>query len=90
MVSEHVNVRITGYLRDHLNQQIGSVGLYENASEYIRDLIRRDLKDRQEAWRWLEENLENGLQAEEGSFLKISAEEIITDAKKRHLGHNKG
>ena len=50
-VSENVNVRITGELQNHLQQQIGRHGLYVNASEYIRSLIHQDLKSREEdAW----------------------------------------
>lgn len=83
MVSENINVRVTGNLRDHLNQQIGDNGLYDNASEYIRDLIRRDLHDKQEAWRWLKEKLEPGLRADEGEFTAVSLEEIIARSKAR-------
>ena len=57
MASENVNVRVTGELRAHLQRQVGTHGLYENASEYIRDLIRRDLKSRNEAWEWLRKEL---------------------------------
>jgi len=37
-------VRIRGVLCDHVAAQIGSDGLYANANEYVRDLIRRDLE----------------------------------------------
>lgn len=84
MTSENVNVRITGPLRDHLIQQIGANGLYENASEYIRDLIRADIKEKEEAWRWLREKLEPGMLADDSEFVKITAEEIIAGAKKRY------
>ena len=50
MASESIHVRVTGPLQDHIQQQIGKNGLYENASEYIRALIRRDLQSRTEAW----------------------------------------
>lgn len=85
MASENVNVRITGSLRNHLNQQIGASGLYENASEYIRDLIRRDLQSKQEAWQWLQKKLEPGLRADDSEFVKVSKEEIIARSKERHL-----
>lgn len=44
MASTNINVRIKGELQTHLQQQVGEHGLYENASEYIRALVRGDLK----------------------------------------------
>jgi antitoxin ParD1/3/4 len=77
MASENVNVRVTGDLRNHLQQQIGQYGLYENASEYIRDLIRRDLKDRKSAWEWLRAELEPGLRADKSQFIHVTAADVI-------------
>ena len=37
-----LNVRVSGPLRDHVAENVGNDGLYENVSEYVRDLIRRD------------------------------------------------
>mgnify|MGYP003492043158 CR=1 FL=1 len=36
-----INVRVKGIMANHINTMIG--GLYENQSEYIRDLIRNDM-----------------------------------------------
>jgi len=77
MASENVNVRITGALRAHLDQQTGEKGLYENASEYVRALVREDLKDSKEAWNWLRAHLEQGLRAKEEEFVEVSASEVI-------------
>ena len=40
-----INVRVKGPMAAHLESVIGPNGLYENQSEYIRDLIRRDMAD---------------------------------------------
>lgn len=77
MGSENVNVRVTGDLRNHLQQQIGQYGLYENASEYIRDLIRRDLKDRKTAWEWLRQELDPGLRTDESQFIRVTSTDVI-------------
>lgn len=77
MGSENLNVRVTGDLRTHLQQQIGQYGLYENASEYIRDLIRRDLKDRKTAWEWLRQELEPGLRTDENQFIRVTSDDVI-------------
>ena len=37
-----LNVRVGGELGDHVAWNVGDNGLYENVSEYVRDLIRRD------------------------------------------------
>lgn len=38
----NVNVKITGTLREYFDHQITPNGDYESASEYVRDLVRRD------------------------------------------------
>lgn len=35
-----INVRVTGKLRTFIAEQTSPSGLYESASEYVRDLIR--------------------------------------------------
>ncbi|RLL49700.1 transcriptional regulator [Mariprofundus sp. EBB-1] len=77
MVAANINVRIKGELQTHLQQQVGEHGLYENASEYIRALIRRDLKSRDESWDWLKRNLEPALRADESEFIEVTAENVI-------------
>ncbi len=81
MATENVNVRVTGKLRKHLQQQIGAYGLYENASEYIRTLIRHDLKSRQEVWEWLSKELEPALRADESAYVEVTADDVITRNK---------
>ncbi|MDX8391455.1 MAG: hypothetical protein R8K53_02650 [Mariprofundaceae bacterium] len=83
MASENVNVRITGELRAHLQQQTGAHGLYENASEYVRDLIRCDLKERKEAWAWLRAELEPALRAREDEYIEVKAADVIARNKGR-------
>lgn len=77
MASESIHVRVTGLLQAHIQQQIGQDGLYENASEYIRALIRRDLQSRTEAWEWLQKRLEPALRADENDYIAVSAEDVI-------------
>ncbi len=78
MASENVNVRVTGELRSHLQQQVGIHGLYENASEYIRDLIRRD-KNRadQQAFDRLKAELTLAFSEPDNSYAPLSASEVI-------------
>lgn len=81
MASVNVNVRVTGELQNHLQQQLGSHGLYNNASEYIRSLIRQDLKSRDEAWSWLRSELEPALRADEDKYISVTAADVIARNK---------
>ncbi|MHC4458286.1 MAG: ribbon-helix-helix domain-containing protein [Planctomycetota bacterium] len=63
-MAEGVNVRITGKLRRFIEEQAGPNGLYESASEYVRDLIRRDYQRQEERkWSWLMDQLRPGMEA---------------------------
>jgi putative addiction module CopG family antidote len=82
MPSDNLNVRVTGKLRAFVNQQIGPDGFYENASEYVRDLIRRDLESRTQSWEWLKAQLEPGLRADASEFVSASADDVIRRNRK--------
>lgn len=82
-MAEGLNVRISGKLRKFIERQTGPDGLYESASEYVRDLIRQDYKHREEhEWSWLKEQLQPAMNADESEFVSLNAEEIIKTAKK--------
>ncbi len=86
-MAEGVNVRITGKLRRFIEEQAGINGLYESASEYVRDLIRRDYQRQEEQkWSWLVDQLRPGMQADESEFGPLDPEEIIKAAKKEKAG----
>ena len=78
-----VNVRITGKLLRFIEEQASPDGLYESASEYVRDLIRRDYQREEERkWSWLLDQLRPGMEADESEFVPLDPEEIIKTAKK--------
>lgn len=85
-MAEGVNVRLNGPLRDFIEQRSGPDGLYENASEYIRDLVRRDY-EREEAKRWakLAKELGPGMKAGEDEFVEFDVEGIIAEARSEKL-----
>jgi antitoxin ParD1/3/4 len=83
-VAESVNIRITGKLKDFIAKQIGLNGLYESASEYIRDLIRRDYELHEDhKWTWLYNQLKDGMTADDSEFDDFDPEDIVRQAKKR-------
>ncbi len=83
MASDNINVRVTGELKKHLAQQTGPSGLYDNASEYVRSLIRRDLKNQCETWDWLARKLEPALRADDSSYVAVTADDVISRNKAR-------
>ncbi|WGT51469.1 ribbon-helix-helix domain-containing protein [Thioclava nitratireducens] len=73
-----LTVRIGGALSDFVSTNVGDDGSYENVSEYIRDLIRRD-KERaeQEAFTRLKAELSLAFAAPEDTYQPLSAAEVI-------------
>ncbi|MGB8811755.1 MAG: addiction module antitoxin [Paracoccaceae bacterium] len=73
-----MTVRIGGALSDFVAANVGEEGSYENVSEYIRDLIRRD-KERSEAEAFsrLKAELSHAFTAPEDSYQPLTAAEVI-------------
>lgn len=73
-----MTVRLSGVLSDFVAANVGENGSYENVSEYIRDLIRRD-KERveQEAFDRLKAELTHAFAAPESSYKPLTAAEVI-------------
>jgi putative addiction module CopG family antidote len=78
-----MTVRISGALSDFVTANVGQDGSYENVSEHIRDLIRRD-KERaeREAFDRLKAELVHAFSAPESSYKPLTAAEVI--ARNRH------
>ena len=45
-MSERINARLSQPLAEFVERMVGDKGLYETPSEYVRDLIRRDMERR--------------------------------------------
>jgi antitoxin ParD1/3/4 len=73
-----MTVRLSGALSDFVTANVGENGSYENVSEYIRDLIRRD-KERaeKEAFDRLKTELHHAFAAPESSYKPLTAAEVI-------------
>jgi putative addiction module CopG family antidote len=72
----NLNVRISGSLRDFVTETI-SEGDYENVSEYVRALIRRD-KERAEAeaFKALKMRLQDAFAVSDSEYEYLSADDI--------------
>lgn len=45
MSEKRINTRLNNLLYEHVQRMTGPDGLYETPSEYVRDLIRRDMRE---------------------------------------------
>lgn len=89
-MAEGINVRFTGELQRFIQNRTGDSGLYGSASEYIRDLVRRDYeREEQRKWQWLRQELKAGTEADEAVFGELDADAIIHDAKKSMKSHGR-
>jgi len=73
-----MTVRISGALSEFVASNVGENGSYENISEYVRDLIRRD-KERAEAeaFNRLKAELTRAFAAPEASYRPLNAVDVI-------------
>ena len=73
-----MTVRVSGALSQFVATNVGEGGAYENVSEYIRDLIRRDKKRaEQEAFDRLKGELTHAFAAPEETYQPLTAAEVI-------------
>ena len=79
-----LNVRVSGALGDFVAANVGDDGAYENVSEYVRDLIRRD-KERteQEAFDRLKAELTKAFAAPDASYQRLDADMVIKRGRQR-------
>ena len=73
-----MTVRLSGALNEFFSANVGETGSYENVSEYIRDLIRRD-KERVErdAFERLKAELMLAFAAPDSSYQSLTASDVI-------------
>lgn len=73
-----MKVRLSGALSEFVAANISETGSYENISEYIRDLIRRD-KERveREAFDRLKAELQHAFAAPDASYHSLLAAEVM-------------
>ncbi|MEO5494789.1 MAG: addiction module antitoxin [Sphingomonas sp.] len=79
-----LNVRVSGALSDFVAANVGDDGLYDNASEYVRDLIRRDLaRVELERFEALKAELQHAFSQPESTAEPIDADAFITRMRQR-------
>lgn len=78
MAQTTMTVRLNETLSDFVATNVGEHGAYENVSEYMRDLIRRD-KERveREAFERLKAELTQAYAAPESAYKPLTAADVI-------------
>jgi len=73
-----MTVRLSGPLSEFVATNVGEQGDYENVSEYVRDLIRRDKETREAAaFERLKAELTLAWAAPESSYKPLTAADVI-------------
>lgn len=79
-----LNVRLSGRLGDFVTANVAGDGAYENVSEYVRDLIRRDMSRRDdEAFERLKAEVQLAFAAPDDSYQVLDAETVIARGRQR-------
>lgn len=73
-----MTVRLSGPLSDFVAANVGEHGSYENVSEYVRDLIRRDKEHSERAaFERLRVELAHAYGAPESAYKPLTAADVI-------------
>ncbi len=80
----NLSVRLTTPLTDFVTTRVGAEGDYDNASEYVRDLIRRDReREEQRAFAKLKATLQDAFAQPDEAYVETSLEDVKARYKKR-------
>jgi antitoxin ParD1/3/4 len=73
-----LNVRVSGALGEFVAANVGDDGAYENVSEYVRDLIRRDwARTERETFDRLKAELTQAFAAPDSTYHALTAGDVI-------------
>ncbi len=73
-----LTVRLNSVLGEYVAANIGDRGGFENVSEFVRDLIRRDMeRNEQAAFERLRAELLHAFAAPDATYRSLSAAEVI-------------
>jgi antitoxin ParD1/3/4 len=74
----NLNVRLAGSLKRHVSNAVSADGAYENVSEYVRHLIRKDLEHTERlALESVKAELQLAFSAPESEFIELKAKDIV-------------
>lgn len=77
-----LNVSLPDQLREWVGTQVQS-GRYSSASDYLRDLIRNDLRSQGSDMQWLGNHLEERMQTPDEDFVVSRASDVKARMRKQ-------
>lgn len=81
--STTLTVRLNPTLSEFVARNVAADGAYDNVSEYVRDLIRKDMEHRdQQAFERLKAELQQSFSAPEDTYRALKAADFLA----RHAG----
>lgn len=76
--STTMTVRLNATLSDFVAANVSEHGAYENVSEYMRDLIRRDMERKEQAaFERLKAELTHAFAAPESAYQPLTAADVV-------------
>ena len=80
----NLHARLTGPLSESVSAKLGDEGAYENLSDYVRDLVRRD-RDRadREAFDRPKAELSRAFAAADSDYEQLDADRVIARNRRR-------
>ena len=79
-----LNVRVGGALSEFVAANVGEHGAYDNVSEYVRDLIRKDKREAEEqAFQRLRAELQRAFGSPDTGYRRITATDVVTRNRAR-------
>jgi len=83
----NLNVRLTGPLSDYVAANVGADGVYDNVSEFVRDLIRKDkARAEAEAFERLKTELGAAFAQPDDTYRELDIEEFLARNHRIHNG----
>lgn len=70
-------ITVDDKLSEHIQRQVGAAGQSMTASDYVRELIQRDLEDQNELREWYDTHLRNAAESSDSKFIAVSAADVI-------------
>ena len=77
-----LNISLPEQLRSWITEQVGE-GRYSSASDYLRDLIRDDIKQRENGMQLLSNYLKPLINTSDNKFVFVSAADVKTRSRKK-------
>ncbi len=75
----NINVRVKGSLSEFVSSNIDETGDYDNVSEYVRDLIRKDkARIEEKSFEVLKAELQMAFAKPESEYTELSADDVIS------------